>query len=150
MKAYFNIQRYRFEDKIELVDEVDESLLDVEVPPLILQPLVENAILHGILPDGERKGVIAVRAACSKDVLTLEVADNGRGMDGERLKQVRAALASDRPEAEGTGLRNVHRRIRYRYDEPYGLRVYSEPEAGTRCELTLPKAHGGKDKRDTE
>lgn len=137
-RAYFNIQKYRFEDRIELVDEMSEELFHFEVIPLILQPLVENAILHGILKVEELQGTIYLRGKLDAGVLIMEVSDSGVGITAERLTQIKEALGAERTETMGTGLRNVHRRIQFRYGNQYGLNVFSIPGEGTRCILTLP------------
>ncbi|WP_276356547.1 cache domain-containing sensor histidine kinase [Cohnella caldifontis] len=139
-RAYFNIQKFRFEDRIELADEVPERLHGIEVLPLILQPLVENAILHGILKYEDRIGKIALFAEEADGMLRLEVTDDGPGIEPARLEEVRHALVSEPYEGESTGLRNVHRRIRFRYGEPYGLTVENRAEGGARLVLTLPAA----------
>jgi len=138
-KAYVNIQNYRFEDRIELVDEVPSSLYDVEVAPLLLQPLIENAILHGILDDDGRKGIIVVRAFAAEGVVTVEVADNGAGMDEERRLETERMLDKPWVEGEGTGLRNVYRRLRFRYDGDAGMTIRSAKGEGTRIALRFPE-----------
>ncbi|MBB6734787.1 cache domain-containing sensor histidine kinase [Cohnella zeiphila] len=140
-RAYFNIQKYRFEDRIDLTIGVPESLEPLQVLPLILQPLVENAILHGILKHDTLKGSIVIRAWRDKEEggdLFLEVRDNGLGMEAAKLKQVMQGLDSEATNGSGTGLRNVHRRIRMRHEAPYGLTVHSALGEGTRCVLRLP------------
>ena len=138
IEAYYNIQKYRFEDRVELETDVPDSLRGMEVLPLILQPLVENAMIHGILKHENLKGKIRIRAWLEGDRLHLEVSDNGTGMGPERLERVIMGLESEPQAGTGTGLRNVHRRIRFRYDGPYGLSLYSSPNEGTRCVLVLP------------
>ena len=142
--AYFNIQRYRFEDRIELADEVPTALYDIEVIPLILQPLVENAILHGILPEEDRKGVIRLRARAEDGVVVVEVEDDGIGPTEERLTEVAEMLEREPGEGEGTGLRNVHRRLRFRYDAPYGLRLRAGADGGAICEVQFPDHRAGR------
>jgi two-component system sensor histidine kinase YesM len=100
-----------------------------------LQPLVENALYHGI-KIRRRKGLIRVSGRLEGDQLVLEVADDGSGMTPERLEEVRASLVNGRK--EGFGLRTVHQRIQILFGMEYGLTLESDPDAGTKIYVRIP------------
>lgn len=148
LNDYFTIEQYRYGGTITLdVDYIeDESLARVcLIPRFTLQPLVENAIFHGIEPKG-RAGEIRLtvtRDPESRDVL-LRLHDDGVGMTAE---QAARALSEPTPEEAAAkfrhvGLWNVHRRIQYIFGEAYGLSIDSEPGAGTTVTVRLPCRNG--------
>ncbi|MDO4293012.1 MAG: histidine kinase [Eubacteriales bacterium] len=115
----------------------------VTVPKLILQPIVENAYVHGIKPKNGR-GSILVEAEQKDGKLSISVMDNGTGMDQEALARLEQLLAGDAPGVkneynwQSIGLKNVHDRIRFLYGETYGIRVTSTAGVGTIVEVLLP------------
>jgi len=150
VKMYLNIQQARFEEGLELDIDVDDSVLRCGIIRLLLQPLVENAFVHGFKDKAGMKR-LAIRAFPEGDKLRIDVEDNGCGMDAGLIGRLRAETGRDGGETtgRGIGLRSVIRRISLYYGEPYGLRAESDG-GGTRFELTLPlndaranKAEGG-------
>ncbi|WP_127588751.1 sensor histidine kinase [Paenibacillus koleovorans] len=141
VRAYFAIQRIRFNERIRLVIDVEPELLACSTLALILQPLVENALLHGILPDEDRIGTIAIRGELQDGLVMLEVSDDGRGMTEARLSKLTTALRSDDPTSIGNGLRNVHQRIRFQFGKEYGLDLLSGLGEGTTCILIFPATY---------
>lgn len=135
--AYFNIQKYRFEDYIHLRLEVPRELYAYRMISLILQPLVENALIHGILKEDGREGTITVRGELNEGIIFLEVMDDGVGMSNEKLEQITEHVRQP-INGLGQGLRNVHQRICIEYGEEYGLNVLSEPGKGTSCIVVFP------------
>ena len=149
VSKYLLIQQYRFPDKFlynRLIEE--DSLLDCRIPVLTLQPLVENAIHHGL----EMKigtGTVTLRVNGTEDRVIVTVSDDGLGMPEARLDELNNALDSDGVSLENTAstgrshsgiaLLNVHRRIRFYFGKEYGLRLYSAENVGTAIMLTLPK-----------
>jgi signal transduction histidine kinase len=121
---YLAIQRIRFEERLRVHVTADSALDGALVPSLILQPLVENAIKHGIGPKADG-GTIDVRAARFGDWLTLRVSDDGVGAPG-------------RPSAEGVGLRNTRARLQYLYGESHRVRVTTGPDSGWTVTIELP------------
>lgn len=118
--------------------EIDAELMQVKILPWIIQPLVENAIIHGLAPvRGE--GWIAVTAKRDDQILTITVADNGVGISENRLAWIQAQLRA--PDSEDTndhiGINNVHRRIQYYYGPDYGLHIENRPEGGAIVEIRL-------------
>jgi len=117
--------------------EMDEALRGCLVPKLLLQPLVENAIYHGIKLKGG-SGQIRIRIKPHGEDMSILVADNGPGMTAERLRAVRRALAEEK-HSMGFGLCSMTKRLRLTYGEPYGASVYSIEGKGTAVRLLLPR-----------
>ncbi len=137
LESYVYVMKVRYGDAFEFFADVDPSLLGLGVPSMILQPLVENAILHGVhgLP---RTGSVTVAAARDGDSLRIDVRDNGFGMTPERIAGIFAGdSASDRG-INRIGLYNVRRRIILLYGKEYDLSVSSYPDEGTVITLRLP------------
>mgnify|MGYP001450510946 CR=1 FL=1 len=132
VKAYMHIQSIRFGSRIACYYEVDEAALGAKVLKLILQPLVENAIVHGIQSRDDGCGAIWIRAKREDRRLLFEVADDGPGISEEGME---AILRGD---GRGYGARNVHQRIRLYYGAPYGLRYANRPEGGCCVQVLLP------------
>lgn len=135
IRSYLEIQQMRYRDLMEYEIDISDQLKNYILPKLTLQPLVENALYHGIKTK-RRKGLISVSGRLQNDNLILEVADDGIGMSKERLNAVRISLENGKP--EGFGLRTVHQRIQILFGAEYGLTVESEPNAGTRVIVMLP------------
>lgn len=136
---YFLIQKYRYGSSITMDRKVEsEDLLEALIPRLTLQPLVENAIFHGIEPKGKGHVQITVAKQGVFDIrITIE--DNGVGMEKE---QIAAALAEETPDTKGMmehmGLRSVNERLRLAYGERYGITLESEVGQYTRTIIMLP------------
>jgi two-component system sensor histidine kinase YesM len=140
VRSYLIIQKTRYEDKFDFSVCMDDSVLSLLVLKLTLQPLVENAIYHGI-KERRGHGCIKVEAARRDGMLVLRVADDGVGMSAETLASVRALLAS--PPAEkgqklGYGISNVNERIQLSFGKKYGLSFDSSPDLGTTVEILHP------------
>ena len=136
--SYFNIQKFRYEGRIHLYVNIPEEMMKTQMIVLTLQPLVENAILHGILVDEKRNGEITVSGEMVDDNMVIYVADNGVGMSERQVDELnRKVKKGGGNEQNGFGLYNVNQRIRYYYGEEYGLDVISRLGEGTTCILTL-------------
>lgn len=139
VKHYLLIQKFRFEDKIEYELDLPSELKPYLALKLIVQPIVENALYHGI-EQMKEKGIITIRAFAEQGDLIIVVQDNGLGMNDERL----AELFADNPASkrgkreQGVGLRNVHERIRIRFGSPYGILISSVSGEGTIVRIRLP------------
>ncbi len=133
LKDYIHIQKIRYNDKFEVVFEIDEPMYNYRCLKFILQPIVENAIFHGIEPKEER-GTITIRAFQEQDQFIWEVHDNGVGMPPE----VMDTLLSDHDDKDGIGLRNVHERIGRAFGKEYGLELESTVGAFTVVRIKLP------------
>ncbi|THF73303.1 HAMP domain-containing protein [Cohnella fermenti] len=140
VESYLIIQMMRYEGKLSYqINELPYQLKKSKVLKLILQPLVENAIYHGIKMK-KGKGHIRIESEARDGKLVLSVIDNGLGMKPEQLEIIRQGVIHvGNPEhKDGFGLFNVNERIRLTYGISYGIEVHSEYEAGTRVEVFLP------------
>lgn len=141
VRSYLTIQKMRYSDILDFQIEVDQAVTENTILKLVLQPLVENALYHGI-KNKRQGGTISVRAKRKgEDEILLEVADNGIGFLPEKLAKLRAELADDSGDIKlesGFGIGNVNKRIRLYYGKPYGLSVQSEYTTGTRVTLVIP------------
>lgn len=140
---YFTVQRCRFGDKVSMELELgDEALLEARMPKLILQPLVENAVSHGLEGKIEH-GTVRILVENSESTLFLRVRDDGVGMPEDQVARLNEAFAGDVGPIgvqlrDGIALRNVNSRIRLMFGEDYGLRIFSAAGVGTECCVTLP------------
>lgn len=146
---YMLIQQYRFNNRFTLeimIDEEDKVAYDYLVPKLIIQPVIENAIFHG-LEEKVGGGKVTIEIILTDTSLMLIVSDNGKGMDKETLKELNERIHS--PEIlldsqsqdsihTGIALPNVNKRIQLLFGPQYGLNVYSTPDQGTDVEITVP------------
>jgi two-component system sensor histidine kinase YesM len=139
VESYLIIQLARYEDKLSYHIDLPEALKSQHVLKLILQPLVENAIYHGIKPK-RGPGTIDIQVHRNEQRLYIRVSDDGVGISAERLAELREMLqrTENRPAEAGFGLYNVHERIVLTYGEPYGLFVDSKDHQGTVIEVCLP------------
>jgi len=125
LKRYLEIEQIRFGDRLTVNMDVAAEAFDARVPNLILQPLVENAVRHGIEPHA-KPGRIELRARRAVDTLVLEVSDNGKG------------FPASRPAAEGVGLSNTRARLQTLYGEAHGFELLDAPGGGLLARLTIP------------
>lgn len=139
MRCYLTIQQYRYPDTFEVFVQCEESLLTCLVPKTIIQPLVENAILHGVLPM-ERKGQIWVTIEREKDILYIWVKDNGIGVSDKMmcLFEQKKPIMYEENGRKHIGISNVRDRIEYLYGEPYGMSIERIGDGGTLVTLRLP------------
>ncbi|HZU06333.1 MAG TPA: histidine kinase [Chloroflexota bacterium] len=136
---YLTFEKARFGDRLEVVYRVDPEILSTVVPVLVLQPLVENAVRHGI----SRKlgpGRVVIAAEDRGNECWISVEDDGVGMDAELVQQV---LQRPRRNTYGVGLSNVNERLRSIYGPEYGLEIVSRPGEGTRVSFSVPKYKAG-------
>ena len=140
-RSYLTIQRMRYRDMMDFKIEADEEVLNNTILKLILQPLVENALYHGI-KNKRGGGIIIVRARQKNDnEVLLEVEDDGIGLTSERLAQLQAELDDDSGDMKlesGFAMGNVNKRIRLYYGRQYGLSIRSEYNTGTCATLVIP------------
>lgn len=139
VQSYLIIQKIRYEDKLDYEIKFDENILDFKVIKLILQPLVENAIYHGI-KEKRGNGKIVITGKIDGDILCFTVMDDGKGMEEEVLNKINKMLSGENKNRNeiGYGIFNVNERIRIIYGEEYGLRYKSIYGEGTIVELRHP------------
>ncbi|WML38028.1 histidine kinase [Neobacillus sp. OS1-2] len=153
VKEYFFIQQTRFGERIEFATDIDDSCLDIEIPSLILQPLVENAFIHGV-ESFEENAEIRLRIYRKRDRIHVEVIDNGDGMDEATKKRlltyVEGADSEEVYEPEkskghstGIGVKNVIRRLQLFYQRNDIVEIESELKKGTNFRLTIPNVVRG-------
>ncbi|MBO9606371.1 MAG: sensor histidine kinase [Paenibacillaceae bacterium] len=135
---YLSIQRYRFGDRIRYELELPEELAEARIPKLTIQPLVENAMKHGIETIAGPGRIAIVVRAIGADAMAIEVSDNGAGMSPERLAELQQQLAvRDIRKSGSIGLKNVQDRLLLQYGPPYGLSLASGA-VGVRVTITIP------------
>ena len=141
VRSYLEIQQIRYQDILSYSINIDEKYLDCLIPKITLQPLVENAIYHGI-KNRRGGGRIDISASDSENGFTIKVEDNGAGMDEKRLEKVRESLVNRAPgETEIYGLYNVNERIQLDFGREYGISIQSEHNKGTVVCINLPLNH---------
>lgn len=138
IRNYLEIQKFRFEDRLQYELSIEDAAKEVMIPPLIIQPLVENAVLHGLESKLEG-GYVKVSAAYSTDGLLVQVHDNGSGMTRERLEQLRSLLREgEADERTRIGMLNVHQRLQLSYGEDCGLQLESVRGEYTHIQFLIP------------
>lgn len=139
---YVSIMSMRWRDRLEFVLEDDLSVHHIEIPKLMLQPLVENAIVHGIEPL-ESGGRVELSIQEQEDAIAFVIKDNGIGIEADKLEEIRRKLSSESNMAfaiggKGIGLFNVNRLIQFHYGVQFGITIDSCIGKGTRVELRIP------------
>src|SRR5689334_9235972 len=141
IKSYLTIQKMRYRDILDFNIEVDDKVTENTILKLLLQPLVENALYHGI-KNKRQKGTISLRVKRKgEDEILLEVEDDGIGFTPQKLAQLQAELNDDSGNMKlesGFGLGNVNKRVRLYYGKHYGLSIQSEYSSGTCVTLVIP------------
>ena len=139
VESYLRIQKYRFEDRVTYSMDINCNVETIYTIPLILQPIVENAMVHGI---EMKKGIghIAIRVDEINETICIQVIDNGIGFTAERLEEIREHINSS-TEVKGShiGLRNVNQRIKLLYGEDFGITIESEPLVRSIVQILIPK-----------
>lgn len=132
-KHYLQIQKLCYPEKLDIELDFSEESLQYTVPTFLLQPIVENAVIHGLQPK-VGSGTLCIRSRVESDGLHIMVRDDGVGMD----KDLQCKLLRPREKGHGIGLYNVHRRLQLCYGEDCGLQIESEPDHGTCVRIRIP------------
>ena len=135
-RGYLTIQKMRYKDKLEFRIEVEPSILNIPLIKLVLQPIIENAIYHG-LKYKESKGLLQVKGFMKDGNAVLQVIDNGVGMDEETLSHIYDKHKVNY-HSNGVGVYNVQKRLKLYYGENYGITYESEKGVGTTATITIP------------
>ncbi len=131
IKCYLDIQKFRYGDRLDYQLKIDPKSEQILINPLIIQPLVENAVIHG-LENKEKDGKVIIEAKVNEHFLTVCVLDNGVGMSEEKLKSIKETLKNvDDNRENRIGLLNVHQRLSLTFGEQSGLQIESHPSTGT-------------------
>lgn len=144
IKAYVHIHLIRFGERLEAEYQIEEETLNVKVPKMILQPVVENAFFHGL--EAKRgKGRLTIGSSINGRTLRIWIKDDGVGIEEDKLAEIRSKLSGSAADSRlnsgrdgRIGLFNVNNRIKLTYGAEYGLSIYSEPGKGTEVVILLP------------
>ena len=147
VRNYLMIQNMRFKNRFEYSIDVDEEVLSYSSLKLMLQPLVENAIYHGMeFMDGD--GEIDVKVFKEDDSLYFTITDNGLGMSEDMVEILLSKDFVPSKKGSGIGVKNVNERIKLYFGSEYGLKVESEPDEGTKITIHLPAVVYGENDED--
>ena len=141
VRTYLSIQQIRFGSRLNYTIRIDKGLDPghYQILPLLIQPIVENAISHGLRDKGENGHIIIKISRSGDDMLVTDVFDNGAGMTPEKLQDVILHLDIPQPESDhGVGLYNISNRVHLFYGQEYGLTIRSKSGIGTLVTLVIP------------
>ena len=141
VESYLTIQKMRYKDKLHYSIDISEEMGSLMVPKLILQPIVENAIYHGLKPLS-KGGDVMISAKRRRGELVITVEDSGVGMSTEKMESI---LQSEESDSIGIGVQNVNDRIKLVFGERYGLEYYKGEKSGTKVKIRLPIVHQGEE-----
>lgn len=137
-KLYIEIQKKRYEDKFDIVWNIDNEILDCKTIKIVLQPIIENAIYHGIKPL-TNKGIINVRGQVIEDIVRITVTDNGLGISPGEVTELNELMKSEAiKESKHIGLTNVNQRLKLYFGDEYGLEIASKENIETQVTIKLP------------
>lgn len=142
VSSYLELLKYRYQDHLSWHFNIPPALMNCGIIKIVLQPIVENAVIHGIAP-ADTPGLIRIDGKLDGMDIILTIADNGKGIEPDRLEQINHELNQDirnckRLDRSHYGLLNVHDRIRLYFGFDYGLKIDSAVGQGTTVTLTLP------------
>ena len=138
VRSYLEIQKIRYQDILDYEIDIDEEINECLIPKITIQPLVENALYHGI-KNKRGKGKISIKGKKTDDGAKISISDDGLGITADRLRVVMNNI-NNRSDSEKTtyGLYNVNERIRLNFGEKYGIKIESEYGMGTTVQILLP------------
>lgn len=137
-KAYVEIQKYRFQSKFDIFYNIPDDALDIPVIKIILQPLVENSIQHGIEPS-LAPCMLYIGCTVTESMLLIEIRDDGVGMPPEKLREIQSLLNEDRYDTTNyVGIANTNARLKLQYGSPYGISIESHVDDGTTVTVCMP------------
>ncbi len=146
---YLYIQQIRFDNAIEVTINIEEELKDCLVPRFIFQPIIENAIVHGIEKHPMDKEIITLHVEQNGDTILIIIEDNGPGIESAKLDRIMRSIDREPMEVSSgltgrtnIGLRNVNTRIKIFYGKQYGMQLYNKEE-GFKIIMSMPYKKGG-------
>lgn len=137
IRAYLTIQQNRFDGKITVFYNISPEAKKVPMPKMILQPLIENSIVHGIEPTGN-PGTIFIGATVQNDMLLLSIRDDGVGIPPDRLEAIQTQLRTNGCSSDSMGIANVNARLKLQYGACCSFELSSEPSDGTCISIRIP------------
>lgn len=138
VNIYLEIQKIRYDNKFEVVYNIQEETLEAMLPKITLQPIVENAIYHGIKPTN-KKCTVTIRSFLLKDRILIEINDDGTGMEEEASRSINNELKTEYIKEENhIGIKNVNQRIKLSFGENYGIEIKSKVDIGTSIIISIP------------
>lgn len=139
VKQFLSIEKFSYQlDNIEFIFDIDDNIKQKTIIKHLLQPIVENALNHGLRPAGqEHKGTLQIRATLINETIQIQVIDNGVGIPDNRKKQLLSAPSAS-TSGHGYGLYNVQQRVQLYYGKEYGIHIFSEINKGSVVTLTIP------------
>ncbi len=137
IESFLEIQKYRFDSKLEYHIEIDQSLMDIEIPKMAFLPFVENASIHGI-ENMPGIGYITIQIVQEHNQIVFMITDNGVGMDQEKIKELIHYFHEDAAMGESIGMKNVITRLKICYGESFDFTITSDQGKGSRITLRLP------------
>lgn len=136
-ELYVKLQNMRYEDKISFLIDVPDEILDFEIPKLVLQPIVENSIQHGIFEKESKEGTIVIMAWMEGEDIVFVISDDGVGIPPEKVPLILDGTYED-GKGSNIGIYNTHLRLQLLYGKSYGLHYESTPGHGTEVQVKLP------------
>lgn len=138
VRCYLDIQQFRYEERLKYQFIIDPAVESIYMPPLLIQPLVENAVIHGL--DNKMEGAfVTVEVVQAGNHAKFTITDNGVGISPDKLEELLNTLErQEEREGERIGLRNVHDRLKLSYGAEYGLTIESKPNVGTIIFFCIP------------
>lgn len=140
LEEFLHVQKYRFEDEFEYSVMVDEAAQNCLLPKLIIQPLVENACVHGIESISQHRR-IEIRVEVAEEQMRISVADNGTGIAASRLEKLQKMFQDGKKLTHSIGLFNVYQRLRLYYGNDFAMDVQSQKGEGTKISIVIPVRH---------
>ena len=138
IKIYLEIQKIRYEDRFEVIYNIEDETLETMLPKITLQPIVENAIYHGIKPTN-KKCILTIKSFVLRDKVFIEISDDGIGMDEDKCSYINNELKTEYIKEENhIGIKNVNQRIKLSFGEDYGIEIKSKYNIGTSIIISVP------------
>ncbi len=137
IKSYLRIHEYRYDNNVQLAYDIDDEIKHFKIPRLLLQPIIENAIFHGIIPK-EKRGTIRIVFVKNEDCLLIKIIDDGVGIKKENLASILQGNESNTRGFNNIGLANVNNRLKLYFGNQSELKIHSRVGIGTSVEFIIP------------
>lgn len=138
VSIYISLQNMRYHDSIDFISDIPDELLEYQIPKLTLQPVVENAILHGILEKETKSGTIVLTGWLEDTDVVLLISDDGVGISPEKMSTILSGTGQSSSGGTNIAIYNTHRRLQILYGQKYGLTYTSTPGQGTEVQIRIP------------